>query len=143
MTARWEPDGARFRAVCDTPGCPRPLDWTVDTEEHARNVARKHDREQHPGHPLDVPSTPEAQAERDAAPLADLDLHSAAHALLIEWEQPVWVGGTTDPDPETSGRWSGMLALWQALTGARDEAEALRLARIWAAQPTTAHVAPF
>lgn len=136
MTARWEPAGDRWRAVCDERGCPRPLDWTVDTEEHARNVARKHDREHHAGHPLDVPATPEAQEERDTAPLADLDLHSAAHALLIEWE----ASGRTVED---QARWEGMLALWQPLTGARDTAEALRLARVFAAQPTTAHVAPF
>lgn len=38
--------GGKFHLTC--PGtCPRPLDWSVDTERHAENLMRKHVREYH------------------------------------------------------------------------------------------------
>lgn len=132
MPARYSPHGTVFRSFCSDKGCSRPLDMTVDTEDHAFNLARKHNRTYHQGAEVPRPGAGRPKPS-EKAHTADLDLSGAAHAVLIEW--------AAEGEASTH-RWEGVLTVWMALTGARDSGEALRLAKVYAIEPTTAHVAP-
>jgi hypothetical protein len=71
-------------------GCARPLDWAVESQEHADNLLAKHNREYHP--------------TATAGPTT-LDLTAAAQAVL-----------RADRGSERGGA----LMVWQALTGMSD-----------------------
>lgn len=72
--------GAKFRATCPG-GCSRPLDWTVETREHAQNVLTKHVREYHPDEPATADPEPATLAPDSGIP-DDLDLTAAARCVI-------------------------------------------------------------
>lgn len=92
----------------------------VKSALHARNLVAKHLREQHPGVILQ-PEHP------------DLNLTAAAEWLLVIRADPTVSNGPT---------WTAALALWEQLTGLRDDA-AVRYALHVRDTPTRAAVVPF
>lgn len=102
-----------WRVTCPT----HSLDRTVDTEQHARNLAALHQRRDH-----DDPTDNVA-----------VDLTAAAAAVVSEWDHGYVM---------TS---QGAMQVWRALTGINDMDDAIDYARQIAAAdpPITAHVPPF
>lgn len=110
----------KHRVVCDDADCPRPLDWTVHTADHARNLRVKHDREYHPAARI----APEpAVAGEDPAPVTSYDVGAAAAVFLRSHD-------------------AGAAAVWHALTGLRGQ-EAEHAAELAVFHSATAHAAPF
>lgn len=128
------PEG-RYRASCTIDGCGRPLDWTVDTEEHAVNVANKHLREHHPGLPLlSLPGQAPAESlgvREDGAPL-QVNL-SAAAAMFRAAERT------------RGGEYAeGARAVWEfLLTASHDEADKIADALNALRQVVHAYTPPF
>lgn len=114
MPGRIDSAGTRFRVICDDEHCDRPLDWIVDTEQYARNLVAKHDREHHAVAGV-LPPEP--------APELSYDVSAAAGIFLRSHDQ-------------------GVASVWHALTGLRGQA-AIDHAEHVHAHPTTAHVTPF
>lgn len=75
-----KPDGKRFRATCSE-GCARPLDWAVDTQEHADNVLAKHRREHHDGLPEGTTAPAPAAGTVSSGP-DTVDLTAAARTVI-------------------------------------------------------------
>jgi len=115
--------GGKFHLTC--PGtCPRPLDWSVDTERHAENLMRKHVREYHQDLVTVDPSTGNGLV---------LNL-SAAAALVVALNTDRLLAGS--PAAEAA------LDVWEALTGLSGEG-ALAHAESLAGTGVTASVPPF
>lgn len=118
-------------ATC-TGGCARPLDWTVQTEEHAVNVLNKHNREYHPDEPPFTVHTavvdfqPDRLAPETAVAVPEaLDLTAAARAVV-------------DLDHAAA------YAVWSALTDCSPSAVRAAVTALAEHDGTiTAHVTPF
>lgn len=106
----------KHRVVCDDAGCPRPLDWTVHTRDHAVNLRLKHDRENHPTARL------AEEPVEDTVPEESYDVTAAARVFLASHD-------------------GGAAAVWHALTGLRGQA-AEEAAELAADRQTTAYLPP-